>query len=231
MSENMDLTDEINDADFAELDALLEQWSHEDAEMPQELHARIMSSLDHAASPTPITSIAVKNPRQNLYRYFAAAALAAGVLLASVSINQNGLGGSGNYYQESPTDSAVITVTHTMDTQKEQAVVLMNEPPQGKAKSVTDDYFDAVNSAWLDDEFLASNSDSSDIEEIDWQKESLAKLALLKEEKTALFYAKDSAQKTQINARIAWLEEIRAAIAAQDKESYRTLESSSPYNE
>ena len=55
MSENMDLTDEINDADFAELDALLEQWSHEDAEMPQELHARIMSSLDHAASPTPIT--------------------------------------------------------------------------------------------------------------------------------------------------------------------------------
>ena len=49
MSENMDLTDEINDADFAELDALLEQWSHEDAEMPQELHARIMSSLDHAA--------------------------------------------------------------------------------------------------------------------------------------------------------------------------------------
>ena len=118
-----------------------------------------------------------------------------------------------------------------MDTQKEQAVVLMNEPPQGKAKSAADDYFDAVNSAWLDDEFLASNSDSSDIEEIDWQKESLAKLALLKEEKTALFYAKDSAQKTQINARIAWLEKIRAAIAAQDKESYRTLESSSPYNE
>ena len=54
---------------------------------------------------------------------------------------------------------------------------------------------------------------------------------MLKEEKTALFYAKDSAQKTQINARIAWLEKIRAAIAAQDKESYRTLESSSPYNE
>ena len=153
MSENMDLTDEINDADFAELDALLEQWSHEDAEMPQELHARIMSSLDHAASPTPITSIAAKNPRQNLYRYFAAAALAAGVLLASVNINQNGLGGSGNYYQESLTDSAVITVTHTMDTQKEQAVVLMNEPPQGKAKSAADDYFDAVNSAWLDDKF------------------------------------------------------------------------------
>lgn len=74
--------------DFSEIDALLDLWSRQEVDTPENLHQKIMSVLPE--EPKKVKGI------KKYSRYLATAALAAIVILASVSLGQMGIVGEDN---------------------------------------------------------------------------------------------------------------------------------------
>lgn len=231
---------ELNQEDFTEIDALLAAWSEEEADMPSELHQRIMGTLD-SVSLKQITPLAKQKKSSNVYRYIAAAVLAAGVLLCSQAVGRIDLSSNWDYdrvkennlllaeYQETHFNNLSDYIAD--EATVEQNTVIMTVEAQNEAKSI--DNVSTINYAAsnMNDNLPLMMAGTPNLKTIDWQSESERMFALLKEEKTALFYAKDRVQKKEIQTKINWLDQCRHALVAQDEALYEALLSDSPYNE
>lgn len=200
--------------DFAEIDALLEKWSHEECEAPAELHQSIMGALSSVSSHKPqITAITpISKKKNDAIRYLAAVAVAAGVLLASMAVDKISLDES---QDEESINSRIAVSNHTADLDEFAG------------------YSDSTSQV-LNDEFSAIDQslNKSVNNEIDWQKEKEEKtIALAEMEKNLANDSLTEQEKAILESKIAWLEDCLEAIAQQDSEYYEKLLLKSPDNE
>lgn len=200
--------------DFAEIDALLEKWSKEECEAPTELHQSIMGALS-SVSPKksqPATITPINNKKSNAVRYLAVAALAAGVLLASIAVDKISLDAS---YDQEPINSRAIVSPHTADLAD---VATCNE---GTTQMMNDEFNET-----------AQTMNKAKSVEIDWQYENEEKTTALENAQAALAHNELTKQQIEaLESKIDWLEDCLEAIARQDREYYEELLLKSPDNE
>ncbi len=127
--------------DFAEIDALLEAWSREEAELPTELHGRIMGALGGVSPEKKMKEITKPKKVNNIYRYLAAAALAAAVILSSQAVGRIDLSGdarilsadSANYQKEVKQEENFGTNAELADfVEASRQTVALTAAPTGK---------------------------------------------------------------------------------------------------
>ena len=195
------LKDEYYDEneDFSEIDALLDAWSCREVDTPADLHKKIMSTL-------PAED---KNKSGKKYsRYLATAALAAVVLLASISLGQ------------------LAMVDNEVDSDKlrsnDTALFKQAYTDNIAEENIYNDISDTAS-------VQAANMDMDSA--IDWQKEKEAKEALLAEQEALLNEKKAKIDTAKTEEIVAWLKQCLEAIEQEDSESYEKLLKNSPLSE
>ena len=184
--------------DFSEIDALLDAWSRQEVDTPENLHQKIMSVLPEEPKKAKGT--------KKYSRYLATAALAAIVILASISLGQMGTVDEGN------------------DLEKMRS----GEPMLFK-QAVTENTIDENNNISDAASVQAASIDSFSADgAIDWKKEKEDKEALLLAQQELL---EDAEDKEEIEKVIDWLKECLSAIEQEDSEKYEELLKNSPLGE
>lgn len=217
---DINLSDDISDEDFAEIDALLEKWSHEECEAPDELHQSIMGALSSVSPENIKSSQAVITPikkKSNAIRYLAVAALAAGVLLASMAVDKISLDGNNG---EESINSRIAVSSHHADEMDDSVA--------------TASYNSAAMPQMLNDEDLISEQamNKNMSAEIDWQQEKNEKqqaLAIIEEQLATV--GLNAQEKADLEREKAWLEDCLEAINNQDSAYYSELLLNSPLSE
>ncbi len=209
-----DLDNEMWAEDFAEIDALLEKWSKEECEAPAELHQSIMGALSSVSpqKPQPATIPPLSKKKSNAVRYLAVAALAAGVLLASMAVDKISLDAS---HDEEPINSRTVVSSHSADF--DEVASYSAGTPQMLSE---------------DSNGTAQPMNKAMAVEIDWQYEKEEKTTALADAQADLANAELSEQQiATLKSKIAWLEDCLEAIDRQDSEQYEELLLKSPDNE
>ena len=228
------LKDEYYDEneDFSEIDALLDAWSCREVDTPEDLHQKIMGALP------------LENKKRNgkkYYRYWATAALAAAVLLASVGLGQLTVNNDETESDKLRSGDTVVLAQNAADVLVDEEQDTINSISDSlNAENINEENQDAdknnAEKAFSDPD-IAVSAQSAGINTftvnsaIDWQKEKEDKEILLAEQEALLNEKQAEIDTAKTEEIIAWLKECLEAIEQEDSEKYEELLKNSPLSE